>query len=126
RRRPTTRPFGRDQQPTNTVVGEHSRISAETRPRINHGTHRLRTGDLPDRQLRIVSEGCSDSDDNDVDQRTQPVKVLNAGWTINILRMAGSCRDPTIKRLAELAHDHEIVYRPFAKGSEQICPTVRK
>ena len=126
RRRRAARPFGRDQQPTNAIVGEHPGVGSETPPRINDGAHRLRTRDLPDRQLRIVGDGRSNTDDDDVDQRTQPMKVLDTGWTINILRMARSCRDPTVKRLAELAHDHQIIHGSLAQGTEQICPNLRK
>ena len=119
-------PSASDQQPTNAIVGEHPGVGSETPPRINHRAHRLRTRDPPDRQLRIVSDGCSDSDDDDVDQRTQPMKVLDTRRAINILRMAGSCRDPTVKRLAELAHDHQIIYGSVAQGTEQICPNLGK
>jgi hypothetical protein len=40
---------------------------------------------LSDRQLRVVSDGSANANDDNVDERTQPVKVLNASRTIDIL-----------------------------------------
>ena len=126
RRRCAACPFGRDQKTSDAVVGEHPSAISKAPPRINHSTSRLRTADMPDRQLRIISYGCSDPDDDDIDQRTQPMKVVDAGRTIDVFRMAGSCRDSTIKRLAELTNDHQIVDNALAQGAKQIRPNLRK
>src|SRR5476651_94399 len=61
-----------------------------------------------------------------VDQRAQPVKVLNAGRTIDIFRMPGSCRDPSVERLAELAYDNQFVYATFAQRAEYVRPNLRE
>jgi len=81
---------------------------------------------MPHRQLRIISYGRSHSDDDDIDECTQPMKVVDAGRTIDVFRMAGRRRDPTIKRLAELTDDHQIIDNALAQGAEQICPNLRK
>jgi hypothetical protein len=120
------RPLDRDQQPANAVVGEQSGMGSETPPRINDGANRLRTGNLPDRQLRIVGYGRSNTDDDDVNQRTQPMKVLDAGWTVDIFRMARSRRDPTVQRLAKLTHDNQIIHAPLAQGTEEVGPNLRE
>ena len=116
------RPLGRDQQPANAIVGEQSGIGSETPPRINDGANRLRAGNLPDGQLRIVGYGRSNTDDDDINQRTQSMKVLNAGWTVDIFRMAGSRRDPTVQRLAELTHDNQIIHAPPCAGDRTDRP----
>jgi len=54
------------------------------------------------------------------------MKVLNAGWTVDIFRMAGSRRDPTVQRLAELTYDNQIIHAPLAQGAEQIGPNLRE
>ena len=84
-RRRATCALCRDQQAANTIISEQSRIGAEASPRIDDGTHRLRTRYLSDRQLRVVGEGRSNANDDNVDQRTQPMQVLDAGRTIDIL-----------------------------------------
>jgi hypothetical protein len=40
--------------------------------------------------------------------------------------MAGLCRDPAVKRLADLADNHEIVHRALPQRAEHIRPGVRK
>jgi len=115
-----TCPFSRDQQATNAVVCKQSGTSIETSSRINNGADRLRPRDLPDCQLGIVSHRRADTDNNDVYQCAQPVKMLNAGWAIDILRMAGSRRNSAIQRLAELTDDHKIIDGTIAKGTEHI------
>jgi|SRR5215211_1700634 hypothetical protein len=40
--------------------------------------------------------------------------------------MAGSRRDPSVERLADLTDDNEIVHRPVAQRAEQIRPGLRK
>jgi hypothetical protein len=52
--------------------------------------------------------------------------MLNAGRAIDILRMAGSCRNSTIKRLSELTDDHKIIHGAIAKGTEHVHPILRE
>jgi hypothetical protein len=40
--------------------------------------------------------------------------------------MAGSRRNPTVKRLAELTDDHKIIHGAFAKRTEHIYPVLRE
>ena len=125
-RRRAARPLSRDQQSTNAIIGEQSGIGSQAPTRINDGANRLRTSDPSDRQLRIVSDGRPNSDNDNVDQRPQPVKMLNASRAIDIFRMPGSRRDPTVERLPELAYNNQIVYRTLAQGAEHVCPNLRK
>ena len=101
-------------------------MSPEPSSRIDHSADRLRAGDLPDRQLWIVGDCRSDADDDDVHQRPQPVKMINAGRTIDVLGMTRSRRNPTIKRLTELTDDHEIVHGPMTKGAKDVYPILRE
>ena len=117
------RPLSRNQQAANAIVGEQPCIRSQTSSRIDHGARGLRTGDLPDRQLRIVGHRRSNADDDDVDQRTQPMQMLDAGRTVDILRMARRRRDPTVERLAELPDDHQIIHRPVAQGPNKSAQT---
>jgi hypothetical protein len=40
--------------------------------------------------------------------------------------MAGSRRDASIERLADLPHNHEIVHSPVAQWAKEIRPSLRK
>src|SRR5262249_1109928 len=111
-------PFGCNQQTANAIIGEQPGIGPKTPLRIDDSSDRLRACDLPDRQLRIVSHGRSHADNDDIDQRAQPVKVLNTGWAIDVLRMSRRRRNSPIERLAELANHNEIVYSPIAQRTE--------
>jgi len=84
-RRRATRSLRRDQQTANTIVGEQSRIGSKTASRIDHSARRLRTGHLSDGQLGIVGQGGSNANDNNIDQSTQPMEMLNARGTIDKL-----------------------------------------
>ncbi len=122
----TLRSLGGDQQATDAVISEQLGIRSEAPVRIDDGPRRLGSGDLPDSQLRIVSNGRPDSHHDDVDQRTQPMKMFNAGWAIYVFRMTGCGRDPPVQRLTELTHDHQIIDGPLTQGTKQICPNLRK
>ena len=66
---------------------------------------------MPDRQLRIIGQRRSNTDHDNVDQRAQPVQMLDAGRTVDVLGVTGSGRDPAVERLADLPHDHQIVHQ---------------
>jgi hypothetical protein len=53
--------------------------------RIDHSTHRLRARNLPDGQLWIVRYRRPDTNNNNVNQRTQSVKMLNSSGAIDVL-----------------------------------------
>jgi len=55
---------------------------------------------MSDRQLRVIGQRRSNADHNNVNQRAEPVQMFDAGWTIDVLGMTGSRRDPTVQRLA--------------------------
>jgi hypothetical protein len=116
----------RNQQTPNTVIGEQLGVRSEAPSRIDNGTRRLWTSDLSDRQLRVVSQRRSNADHDNVDQRAQPVQMFDAGRTVDVLRVARRRRDPTVKRLADLPNNHEIVHRPGAQRAEQIRPGLRQ
>jgi hypothetical protein len=52
--------------------------------------------------------------------------MLDAGWTVDILGMTGSRRDPTVERLADLPHDQQIVDHPVPQRAEQVRPGLRQ
>ena len=81
---------------------------------------------MPDGQLRIIGERRSNADHDNVDQRAQPVQVLDAGWTVDVLGMTGSRRDPAVERLTDLSHDYQIVHHPVPQRPEQIRPGLRQ
>ena len=81
---------------------------------------------MPDRQLRVIGQRRSNADHDNIDQRTQPVQMFDAGRTVDVLRMTSSRRDPAIERLADLPDNHEIVDRPAPQRAEQIRPGLRQ
>ena len=81
---------------------------------------------MPDRQLRIIGKRRSNADHDYVDQRTQPVQMLDAGRTVDVLRMASRRRYPAVERLADLPDHNEIVDRPVPQRAEQIRPALRQ
>ena len=85
----------------------------------------MRPCNPPHRQLRIISHGRTDADHDGVNQRPQPMKVLQSGRTVDIFRMPGFRCDPTIKGLAELTDDNEIIHLAVPKRTEQIGPGLR-
>ena len=122
RRRSASRAFRRDQQAANAIIGEQPRVRAEASLRIDHGPCGLRAGNLPDRQLRIVGDRRADTNDDDIDQRTQAVQVLDSRRTIDVFGMSGRRRHPAIKRLPELSDNNEIVDCSIPQRSEQVSP----
>ena len=81
---------------------------------------------MPDRQLRVIGQRRSDADHDNIDQRAQPMQMLDAGRTVDVLGMTGSRRNPAVERLADLPHDHKVVHHPVAQRAEQIRPGLRQ
>jgi len=54
------------------------------------------------------------------------MKMLDAGRTIDVFRMARSRGDPTVQRLTELSHNNQVIDRSLSQGPKQICPKRRK
>ena len=102
------------------------RIRSEAPSRIDNGTRWLRTGDMSDRQLRVIGQRRSNADHDNIDQRAQPVQMFDAGRTVDVLRVTRRRRDPTVERLADLPHNHQIVHRPVPQRAEQIRPGLRQ
>ena len=101
-------------------------FGSEAPSRIDNGTRWLRTGDLSDRQLRVIGQRRSNADHDNIDQRAQPVQMFDTGRTVDVLRVARRRRDPTVERLADLPYNHEIVHRPAPQRAEQIRPDLRQ
>ena len=110
----------RDQQTANAVVGKQFCLGSQASFRIDHGTRGLRTGDMPDRQLRVIGQRRSNADHDNIDQRAEPVQMFDTGRTVDELRVTRRRRDPTIERLADLPDNHEIIHHPVAQRPEQI------
>ena len=81
---------------------------------------------MSDGQLRVIGQRRSNADHDNVDQRAQPVQMLDAGRTVDVLGMTGRRRDPTVERLADLSHDHQIVHHPVPQRPEQFGPGLRQ
>ena len=54
------------------------------------------------------------------------MQMNQSGRPIDVFRMAGFCRDPTVKRLADLADNQAIVHGAFAQRTEHIRPALRQ
>ena len=52
--------------------------------------------------------------------------MLDAGGTVDVLRMASRCRYPAIEGLAELPDHNEIVDCPVPQRAKQIRPALRQ
>jgi hypothetical protein len=76
--------------------------------------------------LRIVSHSRADADNNRVNERSQPMQVLQSGRAIDVFRMPGFGCDPAIEGLAELTDNNKIVHRAAPKWTKQIRPCLRK
>jgi hypothetical protein len=81
---------------------------------------------MSDRQLRVIGQCRSHADDNNVDQRAQPVQMLDAGWTVDVFGVTGRRRDSAVERLADLTYYNQIVHRPVAQRAEQVGPGLRR
>ena len=81
---------------------------------------------MSDRQLRVIGQRRSNTDHDNINQRTQPVQMLNAGRTVDVLGVTGCRRDPTVERLADLTHYNQVVHRPVAQRAEQVGPGLRQ
>ena len=125
-RRRGLRSFCGDQQTANPVLGKQPCLGSEAPPRIDDGTHGLRTRDMPDRQLRVIGQRRSNADHDNIDQRAQPVQMFDAGRTVDVLGVTGRRRDPTVERLADLPDNHQIVHHPVPQRAEQIRPGLRQ
>ncbi len=67
-RRSASCSFRRDQQAANAVVGENLGGGRKPAVRIEDDARRLRSGDPPHGELRIVGESGADANDDSVDQ----------------------------------------------------------
>ena len=114
-------------QPAHAVVGETALRRTASRPRgVDDDPRRLRAGDAPHRELRVVGQRRADADHHRIDQRAQPVQVGEPGRPVDVVRMSGFGRDPAVQRLADLADHDQIVDPPVPQRPEQLLPRRRQ
>ena len=119
-------PSCRHQQAADAVVGEHLGARRQPAVRIDHDARRMRPGDPPHRQLRIVGERGADADHDGIDQRAQPVQMSETRRSVDVFRMAGGGGDAPVERLADLADHDQVVGRPGPQRPEQLAPGLRQ
>ena len=113
-------------QAAHAVVGQKLGAGRQPAARIDDDPRRLRAGDAPHGELRIVGQRRADPDHHRIDQRPQPVQMGKPGRPIDVVRVAGFGRNPAIERLADLADDHQVVDRPVPQRPEQLLPGRRQ
>ena len=67
-RRRASRSFRRDQQAADAVTGKNPGAGRKPAVRVDDDARRLRPGDPPHGQLRIVGERRADANDDGIDQ----------------------------------------------------------
>ena len=115
-----------DDQPPRAVIGQKPRLRRQTTLRIDHDARRIRTADPPHRQLRIVRDRGADADHDGVDQRPQPMQMVEAFAAVDVFGMSARRRDPAVERLTDLRDDHHVVGRALAQRPEQSSPWRRQ
>jgi hypothetical protein len=82
----------------------------------------MRTVDAANRELRIISKGGSNSDNDSVNDGAKAMQMCKSGRSIDVMGIAADGRDPTIERLSDLTDDNEFVDAPHAQRSEGVLP----
>ena len=93
---------------------------------IDDDPRRLRAGDAPHRELRIVGQRGSDPDHHRVDQGAQPVQVGEPRRPVDVVGMSGFGRDPAVQRLADLADHDQFIDPAMPQRPEQLLPRRRQ
>ena len=119
-RRPRAR--AGDHQAAHAIVGETAWRRRKPPFGIDDDPRRLRAGDAPHGELRIVGERRSDPDHHGIHQRPQPVQMGKPRRPVDVVRMSGFGRDAAVQRLADLADHHEFVDPAMPQRAEQVLP----
>jgi hypothetical protein len=109
-------------QPSGAITVEQARRRRQTSARIEHNASRMRTVDAANRELRIISEGGSYSDNDSVNDRAKAMQMRKTGRSIDVVGIAAYGRDTTIERLSDLTDDNEFVDAPRSQRSEGVLP----
>lgn len=110
-------PRPRNNEARSAIVGKQARIAREAPRRIYDDARGAGTGNTPDIEHRIVGQSGADTDDDRVDNRTQPMQMIEGCIVVDPAALAARQSDAPIERLAELGN-HE---RPFAGGGLDAC-----
>ena len=122
-----TRPALRgDQQSPDAVISKDPGVGAKPALWIDNHACRLRPGDLPHRQLRVVGDRSPDPHDDGVHQGPKPVQMDEARRTVDVFRMTRLGGDSAVERLTYLPDNHKIVDGALPQRTENICPALRK
>jgi hypothetical protein len=68
--------------------------------------------------LRVVGDGGTDTDDNAVHQRPQPVQMGEARGSVDVFGMTGLRGNAAVERLPDLPNNHNIVHRTPPQRAE--------
>ena len=116
----------RDQKTADAVIGENLGAGWKPSIRIENDARRLRTGDPPHRQLRVIGESGADANDDGVDQGAQPMQMRESRRSVDVFRVSGFGGDAPVQRLPDLANDDQIIDCPDPERPEQFVPWRRQ
>ena len=86
----------------------------------------MRAADPPYRQEGIVGDRGSDPDDHGIDDRAQPVEMVEPVAAVDVVRMAGHGRGAAVERLPDLPDHHEVIDETRAQRPENALPARRR
>jgi hypothetical protein len=96
-------------QPSSAVTVEQACCRRQTSARIEDNASRMRTVDVANRQLRIISKGGSDSHNNSVNDRAKAMQMRKTGRSIDVMGIAAHGCYTAIERLSDLTDDNQFV-----------------
>jgi hypothetical protein len=84
-------------QPSSAITVEQAGRGRQASTRIEHNASRMRTVDAANRELRIISKGGSNSDNDSVNDCTKSMQMRKAGRSIDVMGIAAHGCDATVK-----------------------------
>ncbi len=115
-----------DDEARYAVVAQCPRAGRQPPVRIDDDADGMRAADPAHRQQGIVRDGGPDPDDDGIDQRAEPVEMVEPFAAIDVVGMPGHRCGTAVERLADLPDHHEIVHQPGAQRPENALPPRRR
>ena len=109
-------------QAAHAIVGQKLGAGRQPPAGVDDDPRRLRAGDAPHRELRIVGQRGSDPDHHRVHQGAQPMQMGEPRRPIDVVGMSGFGRNPAVQRLADLRDHHQFIDPPVPQRPEQLLP----
>jgi hypothetical protein len=94
----------------------------QTSARIENNASRMGTVDAANRELRIISKGGSDSDNDSVNDGAEAMQMRKTGRSIDVMGIAGYGCNTAVERLSDLTDDNQFVDATRAQRSEGVLP----